>query len=225
MYHSVCERKDYFSAISPEVFNQQMAYLAAKKRKVIPLAELVRRLRAHEPLGGAVVLTFDDGYRDNYTDVFPLLKQYRFPATIFVTTDYIGTPEYCSAEELCEMHESGLIGIEPHTLTHPKLAHLSRADALREIGESRRILEDILGTTPTLFAYPYGNFSNETVDIVCEIGFTGAVTVAPGTVDHNADILQLPRNSVDSSTTFSQFHGKVSRAIDWYVALKFSLRI
>ena len=225
MYHSISNRKDYFSAISPEIFNQQMAYLAAKKRKVIPLAELVRRLRAHEPLGGAVILTFDDGYRDNYTTVFPLLKQYNFPATIFVTTGLIGNPEYCSAEELREMHNSGLVAIETHTLTHPKLATLSRAEADHEIRESRRALQEILGTAPTLFAYPYGNFSEGTIGLVREIGFTGAVTVAEGTIDPATDPLRLPRNSIDRSTTFSQFRGKVSRAIDLYVALKFSLRI
>ena len=220
MYHSVSERKDYFSVVSPEVFNKQMAYLAGKRLVVIPLAELVRRVRAHAPLGGVVALTLDDGYRDNYTAVFPLLKQYGFPATIFVTTDFIGNPEYCSVEELREMHDSGLVSIEPHTVSHPKLAHLSRADALHEIQESRHVLEDILGTTPTLFAYPYGNFSDETVDVVREIGFAGAVTVVSGTVSSSSDILQLPRNSVDSSTTFSQFRGKVSRAIDWYQWLK-----
>ncbi len=226
MYHSISGRKDYLSAISPETFEQQMAYLAGKRRSVIPLAELVRRLRAHEPLGGAVVLTFDDGYRDNYTNVFPLLKQYNFPATIFVTTDLIGKEDkrniaHCTAEELREMHDSGLISIEPHTLSHPKLARLSRAEAAREIRESRRVLRDILGAEPMLFAYPYGSFSDETVELVREAGFTGAVTVEEGTVGPDTDPLRLSRNAVDSSTTFAQFRGKVSRAIDWYMSLKF----
>lgn len=220
MYHSVSARKDFFSTVSPEVFNQQMAYLAAKKREVISLVELVRRLRAQEPLGGSVVLTFDDGYHDNYTTVFPLLKQYNFPATIFVTTDLIGNSGYCSAEELREMHDSDLVAIEPHTLTHPKLGTLSRANADHEIRESRRVLQEILGTTPTLFAYPYGNFSEETVGLVREMGFAGAVTVAEGTVGSTTDPLLLPRNSVDRSTTFEQFRGKVSRVIDRYESLK-----
>ena len=224
MYHSVSDSGDYFSAISPAVFKKQMAYLAGKKYPIIPLAELARRLRAHEPLGGAAVLTFDDGYHDNYTNVFPLLGQYGFPATIFITTGLIGTPGYCSAEELRTMHSSGLISIEPHTLSHPKLAKLLRAEAAREVRESRRILQEILGAAPTLFAYPYGSFSDETVDIVREAGFAGAVTVEEGTVGPDTDPLRLPRNAVDRSTTFSQFRGKVSRAIDWYTALKAFLR-
>lgn len=225
MYHSISARKDYFSTVSPEVFNKQMAYLAAKKREVIPLAELVRRLRTHEPLGGSVVFTFDDGYRDNYTTVFPLLKQYNFPAAIFVTTDFIGNTGYCSIEELREMHDSGLVAIEPHTLSHPKLAKLPRADAGREIHESRRVLQEILGTTPTLFAYPYGNFSDETVGLAREAGFVGAVTVEEGTVGPATDPLRLPRNSVDRTTTFEQFRGKVSRTIDRYMALKTLLHL
>ncbi len=225
MYHSVSDSGDYFSAISLAVFKKQMAYLAGKKYSIIPLAELARRLRAHGPLGGAAVLTFDDGYHDNYTNVFPLLGQYGFPATIFITTDLIGTPGYCSAEELRTMHRSGLISIEPHTLSHPKLAKLSRAEAAREIRESRRVLQEILGVAPTLFAYPYGSFSEETVGLVRDEGFAGAVTVEEGTVGPDTDPLCLPRNAVDSSTTFSQFRGKVSRAIDWYISFKTTFRV
>lgn len=225
MYHSVSEERGYFSAILPEIFTKQMAYLAATKREIISLTELVRRLGAHEPLDGAVVLTFDDGYRDNYTTVFPLLKQYGFPATIFVTTDIIDTPGYCSTEELREMQASNLISIEPHTRTHPKLAKLSRADAEREIHESREKLRDILGAVPSLFAYPYGSFSSETIGVVRGLNFAGAVTVEEGTVGPATDLLRLPRNSIDSSTTFSQFRGKVSRAIDWYVAFKTRMHI
>ena len=225
MYHSVGNRQDFFSTVSPGAFQKQMTYLAGKKYSVIPLAELVRRLHAHEPLGGSIALTFDDGYRDNYTTVFPLLKQYNFPATIFVTTGLIGTPGYCSAEELREMHDSGLVAIEPHTLTHPKLAKLSRADADSEIRESRRTLQEVLGTTPTLFAYPYGSFSEETIAMVRELGFVGAVTVKEGTVGPDTDAFRLPRNSVDNSTRFSQFRGKVSRTIDWYVSCKCLIHI
>lgn len=225
MYHSISDRQDFFSVVSPEAFNKQMAYLAAKKREVISFVELVRRLRAHESLGGSIVLTFDDGYRDNYTTVFPLLKQYNFPATIFVTTGLIGDPGYCSPEELREMHDSGLVAVEPHTLSHPKLAALSRADADHEIRESRRVLQDMLGVTPTLFAYPYGNFSEETVGLVREMGFVGAVAVREGTVNSATDLFRLPRNSIDRSTTFEQFRGKVSRAIDRYVSLKALLHL
>ena len=132
----------------------------------------------------------------------------------------IGQAQYCTAEELREMHSSGLISIEPHTLSHPKLASLSRAEAAREVRESRSALENILGMVPTLFAYPYGSFSDETVDIVYETGFIGAVTVEEGTVGPDTDPLRLPRNAVDRSTTFSQFRGKVSRAIYWYAILK-----
>lgn len=220
MYHSISLRKDYFSAISPKVFNQQMAYLTATKQKVISLAELVHRLRTQEPLGGSIVLTLDDGYHDNYTTVFPILRQYNLPATIFVTTSLIGNSEYCSLEELREMHDSGLIAIEPHTLTHSKLAGLPRAEVECELRESRCALESILGVVPTLFSYPYGSFSEETMNIVHEVGFAGAVTVEEGTVGSNFNPLCLPRNSIDRSTTFSQFRGKISRAIDWYTVLK-----
>jgi len=228
MYHSVSEHSNYFSAISPEIFNKQMMYLASKRYSIISLAELLRRLRAKEQLGGAVVLTFDDGYGDNYTTVFPILKQYRFPATIFVTTDFIGKEDkqgtpHCTSEELKEMYDSGLISIEPHTLTHPKLSKLTRAEATHEIQESRQVIQSITGAHSTLFAYPYGNFNSETVTLLKEMEFIGSVTVEEGTIGPDTDVFRIPRNSIDCTTTFSQFRGKVSRVIDWYQKYKLCL--
>ena len=66
------------------------------------------------------------------------------------------------------------------------------------------------------------NMNHETVELVREAGFSGAVTVEEGTVGPGADAFRLPRNSIDSSTTFSQFRGKLSRAIDWYTTLKYA---
>src|SRR3989344_9554004 len=167
MYHSVSPGVDYFMNVEPDDFERHMAYLAEQKITVIALSELVARLKARKPLGGAVVLPFDDGYRDNYTIAFPLLKKYRFPATIFVTTDMIGKTdkrglERLSAAEMKELHASGLINIEPHTKTHPKLAKLSDQDARAEIEGSKKAIEQLLGTDTKLFAYPYGNASDAT---------------------------------------------------------------
>lgn len=225
MYHAVGGQNGYFSAIRPQEFSRHLAYLAARHYPVVPLAEIVRRVKERKPLGGAVALTFDDGYRDNYTVAFPLLKQYGFPATVFVTTGLIGKTDkrgldHCSENELRTMHESGLIAIEPHSVTHPNLAGLPEAEARREIEGSREAIGAIRGTEPDLFAYPYGALAEETVSLLRSMGFAGAVSVDEGTVSAGADPYRLPRNSVDSSTTFAQFRGKVSRSVDWYRAMK-----
>ncbi len=226
MYHSVSSTPSYFSAVEPAAFEEQMAHLAAEKYPVITLAELVRRIRAGEPLGGGVVITFDDGYRDNYEIAFPILKKYGFPATIFVTTDLVGKSDKrglarMNAEELAELEKSGLISIEPHSKSHPKLATLPAEAAREEIAGSKIFLEQALGKKCRFFATPYGSFNEETVRLIQELGFEAATTVAEHTtVSGTVDLLRLPRVSIDRSTTPAQFRGKLSRAVDWYEALK-----
>lgn len=226
MYHSIEDKPDHFNSVPPGAFERQMQYLAAHAYEVITLTELVRRMREGKDLTKCIVLTFDDGFRNNYTRAFPILKKFKFPATIFVTTEWIGTRdeksglEYLRPDELKEMQASGVIDIEPHTATHPKLATLSLEEARKEMLDSKKMLENMFGTSKKLFAYPYGNYAEETLHAARECGFEAAVTVREGTVVKGAKLLELPRNSIDRSTSFMQFKGKVSSVIDRYEALK-----
>lgn len=230
MYHSVADTSKHFYSVSTEAFARHMEYLAVKRFTVISLSELAARLRERRDLGGAIVLTFDDGYRNNWTKAFPVLKKYGFPATIFVATDRVGATnvksglEYMREDEIKAMHASGIIDIEPHTVSHPKLARLSAERARKEIAGSQDFIGKLLGKTTNLFAYPYGNYNNTTVDVVKKCGFAAAVTVHEGTVDPDSKLFELPRNSIDASTTFTQFRGKVSRAVDRYEAIKRLMR-
>lgn len=225
MYHSVDTHTNVFFAVTPIEFAAQMQFLADNDYKVITLAELVTRMKNKTPLKGEVVITFDDGYKDNFTNAYPVLQKFNFPATIFITTDLIGRVdsrgfEMMSASDLKEMHASGLIDIEPHSLSHPKLAKCGREEALREIRGSKETLEKLLGKTCEFFAYPYGNHNEETVNIVRELGFAAAVTVEEGTVVLGDDLFRLKRNSIDRLTSWTQFCGKLSRTIDRYKTIK-----
>ncbi|OGG59263.1 hypothetical protein A3C86_02455 [Candidatus Kaiserbacteria bacterium RIFCSPHIGHO2_02_FULL_49_16] len=224
MYHSISE-SDYFASVKPSEFKRQMSYLAGKKIPVISLAELVRRLKTGESMNGSAVITFDDGYRDNYTAAFPVLKKYGLPATIFVTTNLIGKKDTRGLERLTiadmkEMEASGLIAIAPHTKSHMKLSTLSNEAARDEIAGSKRTLEEAPMKRAGEFAYPFGDFNDETVRLVIGAGFDAAVTALEGTVGPNDDQFRLKRNSIDRSTSFSQFKGKLSRAVDLYQKLK-----
>jgi len=225
MYHSVSERNDYFFTVSSKEFALQMQYLADKNYVVISLHDLVDRIKKEEPLNGEVVITFDDGYKDNFTDAFQVLKKHNFPATIFVTTDLIGKNDkrgapMLSPEDLKIMRDSSLISVEPHTQSHPKLTQCSHEKMISEIQGSKQTLEELLEKKCAHFAYPYGNYNKDTSSIVAQLGFTAAVTVKEGTVTLLDNIFELPRNSIDQSTTHVQFVGKLSRVTDWYEKLK-----
>lgn len=226
MYHSIEDKPGHFNSVPRKMFEAQMDYLAAHSYTVISLSECVSRLREERPLGRCVVLTFDDGFRNNYTAAFPVLRKHKFPATVFVTTGWIGNRdeksglEYLCEDELQEMETSGLIDIEPHTATHPKLGTLPPEAARKEMMDSKQTLERLLGRPKRFFAYPYGNHVAETVHIARESGFEAAVTVQEGTVISGAKLLELSRNSIDRSTTLVQFKGKVSSTVDRYEAIK-----
>lgn len=225
MYHSVSSGVDYFANVEPKDFGRQMKHLADTNRPIVSLAELIRRLKTGEPLGGAIAITFDDGYRDNYETAFPILRRYGFPATIFVTTDLIGKTDKrnlprLTGEQMKEMQASGLIDIEPHTRSHPHLSRLAEPEARAEILGSKEAIEQMLGKQCLYFAYPYGDSSDAVKSFVASIGFDAAAGVKEGTVTKESDLVDLPRVSIDASTTHAQFRGKSSHAIDLYQYLK-----
>ncbi len=224
MYHSVSDNGDFFS-VTPVEFRKQMEYLHASKREVTTLPELVARQKSGALKGGEVAVTFDDGYRDNLTHAFPVLRELDIPATIFVTTGSVGGKgkhggNMLSTDELKTLHASGIIDIEPHSVTHPKLSKLDEENARTEIYESKQYLEKLLEKRCDYFAYPYGNLKDETAVIVRELGFIAAVTVREGSIDAETDVFRLQRNSIDCLTSWTQFLGKISRTIDRYHSFK-----
>ena len=222
MYHSIAENGRFFT-VSPPVFERQMAYLRARRVPVITLAALLERLAAGEPAGGTVVITFDDGYADNYEQAFPVLRRYGFPATIFLVpnaSDRTASLPRLSRAQLGEMLDSGLITIEPHSLTHPHLPSLPPEAVRREIVGSKAAVERLTIRVCRCFAYPYGDYDEMTASVVRDTGFIGAVTVKEGLVSAKSDLYRLPRNAVDSATSPAEFRGKVSTAIGCYVAVK-----
>ena len=122
MYHSIdytSDRKDRMT-ISPEVFAKQMRYLHDNKYNVISLEKAVSYIRDRKrPPAKTVAITFDDGYENNYKYVYPVLKRYNIPATIFIITDFVGTEGFLNWNEIKEMSASGLVDIEsqPPTTT------------------------------------------------------------------------------------------------------------
>ncbi len=223
MYHSVGSGNGRFWNVTADAFAEQMGYLKESGSLVVPLEEVVRRVRASEKLGGVVAITFDDGYRDNYTVALPILKKYDLTATVFVTTANIGGTvdgmTYLTRSDITEMTAAGIV-IAPHTQSHPRLAQMESDAARSEIAGSKLAVESLIGKRSGLFAYPYGNYDADTERIVRECGFDGAVGVQEGTVGPESDPYALPRNSIDASTTMVQFKGKLTCAVDRYETLK-----
>lgn len=195
MYHSVGNNAHFFT-VTPENFEWQIKFL-----------------KEHS---STAVLTFDDGYTDNYTVVFPILKKYNIPAKIFLITDFIGTKrtvrdvpmEYLTWKQIKEMHASGLVDFEPHTTTHRKLTTLSLEEAEQEMRDSKAIIERTLRKTCAWFAYPYGDCNPAIIELAKKY-FSTAVGVQPGFIGKKNNIFMLPRQSIDSKVDMRRFKLKI----------------
>lgn len=172
-------------SVTPDAFAQQMAHLNDAGYSVVRLSEAVATLRNGGTLPSkAVAITFDDGYRDNYTHAWPVLKQYGFAATIYLVPAHIGGAAMWDGEvgaghplmnwdEIREM-QGGLIEFGSHTRTHADLNAVTIEQARDEICTSKRLLEDGLGQPVTTLAYPYERFNADVMQLTEECGYAGA---------------------------------------------------
>lgn len=228
MYHSVGKNIAEFT-VSSEMFERQLRYLINHRYHILPLSALVERLRTGESLSSCVSLTFDDGYQDMYTFVFPLIKQFNIPISIFLSTGYMGstfstskgdTLPMLSWDQVSEMRGSGLVEFLPHGRMHHSLPALSFDEAKAEIVGSLVDLEEKLDSVPRIYAYAKGKYSPETIRILENEEFVAAVTVRPGYISAKSPLFELPRNHMDSMTSLAEFKSRVRGSAKWYEKLK-----
>jgi peptidoglycan/xylan/chitin deacetylase (PgdA/CDA1 family) len=145
--------------VSPKDFANQMAYLNSNGYTVIPLDEIENAGQYTKP----VIITFDDGYEDNYSIAYPILEKYHFPATVFLISSLIGAPGYLSRDEIVQME--GLVSFQDHTVTHRKLATLSPQVQDYELTESKKVIEALTHRNVDALAYPDGSYDQTTLAI------------------------------------------------------------
>ena len=126
-----------------------------------------------------VILSFDDGYMDFYTDVFPILKEENVKAVAYIVPNFLNRPNFMFSFQLKEVAKSPLVEIGAHTMDHYALAGMEKNKARYEIAESRKVLQKELGLPINSFAYPYGSFDKQAIELVREAGFIDAVSTIP----------------------------------------------
>jgi peptidoglycan/xylan/chitin deacetylase (PgdA/CDA1 family) len=151
--------------VTEEVFRQEMQHLKNNEYKTLSIDEFIAQIKAGEnPKQKSILLTFDDGYLDNYTTVFPILKEFGFKATFFIPLK----KSEISNTQLKEMSDAGM-DIESHTMTHKVMRNVNNeSTCIYEIINSKSILEEITGKPVKALAYPQCVFNNETVKYIQE---------------------------------------------------------
>lgn len=193
-YHQVNDEKFSPLTMKTSDFRNQMAYLQEQGYHAITMEELYGYLQNNLPLPSKpVVITFDDGYVDNYTEAMPILKEYGMKATLFMIGDSIGAPGFLSAEQLKEMEASHIFEVESHTYSHKDLRKLSSDAVADEFSHSKTLLETTLGHPVQYLAYPCG-FTNPQVDALAQAaGYRLAFTVDTGNVRSGENRFNLDR--------------------------------
>jgi peptidoglycan/xylan/chitin deacetylase (PgdA/CDA1 family) len=172
MYHSLDTKKfPNKLSLTPELFESQMRFLAGGPFSAVSLEECLKSRSKGGFCDLKTVITFDDGYLDNYTLAFPIIKRLRLPATFFVSADRVGQDGYMDWKMLKEMSDTPRIEIGSHGTGHVPLAEVPSQIAKRSVEESKMILEDGLGREVSAFSYPSGSFTEETVEIVKRAGY------------------------------------------------------
>lgn len=166
-----------------------------------------------------VILTFDDGYEDNYTLLFPLLKEFGFTAVIFLVTQSTnntwgireGEPalSLMSHDQIREMDQYG-IEFGGHTQTHPALNHISLNECKKEVQGCKKDIESLLNKSVISFAYPFGGINKEVKETVKEAGFIYGVSTKSGPYKFNDDLFEIRRIEVSCRTRMFGFKRKVS---------------
>lgn len=167
--------------INPYIFEKQIQTLKDAGYTFITAGDLGKVLDADTSLPKKpVIITFDDGYDDFYTDVLPILKKYNVKATAYIVAGVIGRLNYMSKDEIGKAIESGLVEIGAHSVYHRYLKGLSYQEAKFEIEQSKTNLEREFGMPVISFAYPYGAFDKQTIKLVEDMGFKTAAATVPG---------------------------------------------
>lgn len=194
----VTDERDFLRramSIRPDVFERQLVYLQEKGYTFITLDELAAAVENQAALPEKpIILTFDDGYRDFYTDAFPILEKHQIKATAFIVYNFIGKDaNYMNEQQIQELVNSGLVTIGSHTLSHRYLTSIGTAEAEKEIKESKRLLEERFGVAVNHFAYPGGYSRAALAPMVAAAGYLTAVGTQKGEANNGSDLYHLPR--------------------------------
>lgn len=182
-YHQINDEAHNALTVSTPEFEAQMKYLAENGYHPITTDELADYLETGAALPEKpILITFDDGYIDNYRNAYPILKKYGLKGTIFIITDYLNVyPNYLTWEIAQEMQDSGTIDIQCHTMTHVELSKLGSEEELRhEALDSKKAIEAHLKKTVHSIAYPCGSYDDAVLDVIREGGYRTAFTVNYG---------------------------------------------
>lgn len=212
-YHKV-DNFHHALSVSPNEFEEQIKYLHENGYHTITPDQLIAYLKYGTDLPDRpILITFDDGYLDNYTNAYPILKKYGYTATIFLVTNLVGHDHrFVSWEQVKQMESDGFV-FGSHTANHTPLTQIAAQQLETELIKSRDEINRQTGKIPKYFAYPTGVYNAKTEEMVAKTGYTAAFTIHYGRVNSNSNLYALERIPLfKSHRTFQSFFIRLNGA-------------
>lgn len=202
MYHNVAESTESRDdTVSIANFESHLQFLKKRGYRVFSANDLVNGIKAAKRFPhNSVVITFDDGNKNNYTAAFPLLRKYGYSADFFISPGTIGTEGSLTWDDVLRMHQGGM-RFGSHGMVQAYLPDVSNEKQLYEILESKRILEEKLKVPVEYYAYPIGGFNDEIKKLLRDSGYKGAFTTNRGADRFDKDVFEINRIRFGDSDT------------------------
>jgi len=200
-YHQINNKAHNALTLSSQEFDAQMAYLHESGYNSISPDQLVDYLQYGKTLPpNPILITFDDGYEDNYRVAYPILQKYNFTATIFLITDFISNSNrYLTWSQVKEMQENGF-SFGSHTLSHLFLTNASDNDILFQLTKSREAMEWRLNQKIEYLAYPGGAYDQQVIKLARQVGYRAAFTIDLGRNTAKCGLFTLNRIPIFAGT-------------------------
>jgi len=207
MYHRFGESRYPSTSIRLEQFEAHLAEIASGGYTVKPLPEIVAAIRAGRDLPPkTIAITIDDAFLSVWTEAWPRLRRAKLPFTLFVATRPVDRHllGFMSWDQIKQLAAAG-VTIGSQTVSHPHMPLLSDQRNAAELSKANARFEEMLGKRPTLFAYPYGEYSLAVRRVTEQAGFTAGFGQHSGVLHRGADVFYLPRFAMNET------HGNVKR--------------
>jgi peptidoglycan/xylan/chitin deacetylase (PgdA/CDA1 family) len=195
-------------SVTPDHFREQLAWLKAEGFETISLYQLLSALNTGSPdlPERPIILTFDDGYRDNYQNAFPLLKEFGYSATFFILTDVTdrSEPGYLTWDMLREMSNAGM-DIEVHGREHFDFSNRNHDWLVYHLLGPMQTIKANLGYTPRFIAYPSGSYDSQVIKAAQELGYWGGITTHYGRQHTGDDLFEIDRLRIRGGWSLEEF--------------------
>jgi len=216
VYHRFGDSKHSSTNTSLEQLKTQFEYFKKHNYKVVPLEDILNKVRKKEDIpSNWVALTIDDSFKSFYTNGLPLFKKYNYPFSIYVYIEAVqrNFKDFTSWDELREINKYGTIGL--HSYAHDHLLKISNDELIKDTKKALELFEKNLGFIPDTYVYPYGEYNQRIEDTIKSFGFKAVLNQSSGSVTKYSDVYDINRIALVGNTNIKHKLRYKTLRMDW----------